>query len=152
MARRFGVELQVTRRLLQIGALCTRLGKFAAAEQILQAVAAYREDLPQPRSLLALSRLCQGRLPEAARELESVLSEFPNHQFGKALLGLVYRETGRSGWQQCLLDVIEDGRDEAAITLARVTLGDESAMQPGFVVEESAAQSCSVPHAQRVYG
>jgi hypothetical protein len=80
------------------------------------------------------------------------LVRFPEHQFGKALLGVVYREMGRSGWQQWSLQVIEDSSDEAATTLARVTLGDESALKSGPVAEELRSPAASVPHAQRVYG
>lgn len=119
MARRLGIDLRITRLLLQIGVMCARLEQYEEAERIIRAVRAFRDDLPHPGTALATSFLFQGRLEEAAQELESVLSVYPNHQLGKAFLGLVYRQTGRDGWQQLLQSVLDDGCDEAAVELAR---------------------------------
>ncbi len=152
MTKRFGVELTVTRLLLQVASMCTRRNQFAAAEQILQAVRGYRDDLPHPISLLALTRLCQGRLPEAARELEGCLATYPHHQFGKALLALVYRESGRSGWQQWAHEVIADGSDESAITLARATLGSEAPPSASAAPPRERGAEPAVPHSARLYG
>jgi hypothetical protein len=150
MSKRLGLELKITRLVLQIGAMCTRFGRFDDAEQILLAVKAYRDDLPHPGSLLALNLVSQGRMREAEQELEAVLAAYPNHQFGKALLGLVHRETGRADWERLPREVIEDGRDDASIVFARETLGLESPPQDS---PDSAGHSPeSTPHAQRVYG
>lgn len=119
MARRLGIDLRITRLLLQIGVMCARLERYEEAERIIRAVRAFRDDLPHPGTALATSFLFQGRLEEAAQELESVLLVYPNHQLGKAFLGLVYRQTGRDGWQQLLQSVLDDGCDEAAVELAR---------------------------------
>jgi hypothetical protein len=150
MGKRFGVELKVTRILLQVGSMCSWLRRYADAEQILDAVKAYRDDLPHPSSLLALNDLCQGRLREAQDRLETILAAYPNHQFGKALLGLVYRDRGLAGWQQLPTEVIEDGRDESAMKLARVTLGGE---EPGSPASAGADRTYDpVPRVQRIYG
>jgi Bacterial type III secretion protein (HrpB1_HrpK) len=127
MARRLGVDLRITRLLLQVGVMCARLERYEVAEKIIRSVKAFRDDLPHPGTALATAFLFQKRLQEAAAELESVLLVYPNHQLGKAFLGLVYRESEREGWRTLLEEVIEDGRDESAIELARHCLhGDDS--------------------------
>lgn len=123
MAKRLGVDLRVTRQLLLIGVTCARMQRFEEAERIIRGVKAFRNDVPHPGTALATAFMFQGRLQEAATELEAVLGAFPDHQLGKALLGLVYREVGRGGWQSLLEEVIEDGRDAWAIQLARQSLG-----------------------------
>jgi len=125
MAKRLGVDLRVTRQLLLIGVMCAKLRRFEDAERIILGVKAFRDDVPHPATALATALMFQGRLREAAAELEAVLSAYPQHQLGKALLGLVYREFGRSGWQSLLQEVIDDGRDLWAIQLARDSLGIE---------------------------
>jgi len=150
MAKRLGLELRITRLMLQIGAMCTRFGRFDDAEQILLAVKAYRDDLPHPGSLLALNLVSQGRMHEAEQELEAVLAAYPHHQFGKALLGLVYRERGRADWERLPREVIDDGRDEGSIKFARETLGLEA--PPDDTSDSGGHRSNSTPHAQRVYG
>jgi len=125
MAKRYGVDLHITRELLQIGVMCAHQQRFEDAETIIRGVKAFRGDLPHPGTALATMFLFAGRLAEAAEELESVLAEFPHHQLGKALLGLVYRETRSGGWQRLLEEVMADGQDEAAVELARFCLGLE---------------------------
>jgi Flp pilus assembly protein TadD len=150
MAKRCGVELKITRLLLQIGVMCARLNQFADAEQIIRAVQAFRDDLPHPRTALAMAFLCQGRLHEAAQELEAGLAAFPQHQLGKAFLGLVYREAGRPEWRCLLQEVLEDGRDEWAIELAQHTLGGAVASATS-AARADAEERAAIPHAQRLY-
>jgi tetratricopeptide (TPR) repeat protein len=125
MAKRPGINFKLTRQLLQIGVLSARLERYEQAEKIIRAVKAFRTDLPHPGSALATVYLFQTRYEESARELESVLATFPNHQLGRALLGLMYRELGRPGWRSLSQQVLEDGREEAAMGLARFTLDIE---------------------------
>jgi hypothetical protein len=87
---------------------------------------------------------------EAEQELEAVLAAYPHHQFGKALLGLVYRESGRADWERLPREVIDDGRDEGSIKFARETLGLEA--PPDDTSDSGGHRSNSTPHAQRVYG
>jgi len=126
MAKVAGVHFKLTRLLLQIGVMSGRLERYEEAEKIIRAVKAFRTDLPHPSSSLATVLLFQDRFEEAARELEASLREFPNHQLGRALLALMYRELGRPGWRHLAEQVIDDGREEAAIGLARFTLGIEA--------------------------
>jgi hypothetical protein len=124
--KRFGIEFKISRQMLLIGLMCERLRRFEEAEQILNAMKDYRNDLPHPRSFLALCYISQGRPRDAVRELEMMLSAHPAHQMGKVLLGIAQRNAGRAGWQRLLQEVIDDGRDEFAIKLARDTLGIDS--------------------------
>jgi len=140
MARKFRVDLRITRLLLQIGLMRARQGEFEDALRIIRSVKAFRDDVPHPGASLGLTYLYQGRLKLAQQELLAVLETFPGHQLARALLGLVYREAGRDDWQQPLQEVIEDASDEWAVGLARSCLGSN-------VVEAGKA-----PHTQRVYG
>jgi len=126
MSKRPGINLKLTRQLLQIGVMSARMERYEQAEKIVRAVKAFRIDLPHPGSALATVFLFQSRYEEAARELESVLAAFPNHQLGRALLGLMYRELGRPGWRALSEEVLQDGRDDSAMGLARFTLGIEA--------------------------
>jgi hypothetical protein len=150
MPKRLGLELKITRLMLQVGAMCTRFSRFADAEQILLAVKAYRDDLPHPGSLLALNFVSQGRLHEAQQELEAVLAAYPHHQFGKALLGLVHRERGRPDWEHLLREVVDDGREEGSVKFARELLGLEAL--PDDTTGSHGRTSDSTPHVQRIYG
>jgi hypothetical protein len=123
MAKRFGVELKISRLLLNVGLLATRLKRFRESEQILRAIQAYRADIPQPNDFLALCLISQGHLAEAERELKSSLATFPEGQMSKALLGVVYRESGRiAAGDKLLQEVLDDGRCEFAMQLARLKL------------------------------
>lgn len=126
MAKRFGVELKISRLLLNVGLLATRLKRYGDSEQILRAIQAYRTDIPQPNDFLALCLISQGRLAEAERELKSSLATFPEGQMSKALLGVVYRESGRvPAGDKLLQEVLDDGRCEFAMQLARLKLGSQ---------------------------
>jgi len=144
MATRFGVEIRITRLLLDVGLMATRLKRFAEAEQILRAIQTYRGDIPQPHDFLALCQISQGRLADAERELTVCLARFPDNQMSKALLGSVYRETGRvAAGEKLMNDVLSDGRCEYAMQLARLQLGP----QKNAPVDPNGGFS----HANRVY-
>jgi tetratricopeptide (TPR) repeat protein len=148
MATRHGIDLKVTLLLLQVGLMCSELSRPEEAIQIIRSVRDFRDDIPHPRSALAFVYLRQSRLQEAQSELDQVLAAYPDHQLGKALLGLVYREAGRADWRDPLLEVIEDGREEWPMRLARSALG---AQAPADVTpRESGVQSNTV-HVQRLY-
>jgi Bacterial type III secretion protein (HrpB1_HrpK) len=132
---RQGVDLKVTRLLLQIGLMCGELGKFPQAERICVSVRDFRTDIPHPGSVLALIYVRQNRMEDAEAELDAVLAAFPDHQLAKALLGLVYRELGRPDWRDVLQEVIADGREEWSIRLARSLLGAD-------------APACAAPRAE----
>jgi tetratricopeptide (TPR) repeat protein len=148
MAKRFGVELQISRLMLLIGLMCERLRRFEEGERIFRAMKAYRDDLPHPSTFLALCYVSQGRLPEALRELEAVRAAHPEYQMSKVLLGIAHRDAGKAGWQQLLQEVIDDGHDEYAIKLAQDALGLDTAVQSA---SSSADGLSDVPRTQRVY-
>jgi hypothetical protein len=148
MARRFGVDLKISRLMLLIGLMCERLRRFKEGEQILHAMKAYRDDLPHPGTYLALCYMSEGRVREALAELDAVRAAYPEFQMSQVLLGIAQRDAGKPGWQRLLEDVIEDGRDEYATQLARDTLGLESTVTTTHHAETTGMQ---IPYAQRVY-
>jgi hypothetical protein len=148
MARRFGVDLKISRLMLLIGLMCERLRRFEEGEQILRAMKAYRDDLPHPGTYLALCYLSDGRVHEALEELNAVRTAYPEFQMSQVLLGIAQRDAGQPGWQRLLEEVIADGRDEYATQLARDTLGLESATA---VASHPDTTSVHIPHGQRVY-
>lgn len=143
MAKRFGIDVKVVRLLLNAGLLCVQRKCFDDAKQIFQAVKAHSPDLPHPGVFLGLADFAQGHLVQAEQQLTASLADFPADQLGKAFLGAVYQQRGRSGWQRMLREVIEDGRDEAAIRFAR------SQLELAGVADSSVCEA--VPHVQRVY-
>lgn len=148
MARRFGVELNISRLMLLIGLMCERLQQFEDGERIFCAMKAFRADLPHPGTFLALCYVSQGRVREALAELAVNRAAFPDYQMSKVLLGIAERDAGMTGWQRHLEEVIEAGRDEFAIKLAQDTLGIDGASQSPCPGTEP---SSSIPHASRVY-
>ena len=151
MSKRFGVDLQISRLMLLIGLMCERLRKFEEGEQILNAMKAFRDDLPHPGTYLALCYMSQGKLREALRELEAVRAAHPDFQMSKVLLGIAQRDSGQIGWQRLLEDVIRDGREEFAVRLAEQTLGLVPISNTPAPLAETVVATEHVPHGQRVY-
>lgn len=113
----------VYRTLLQFALLGTEFGDVASAQQIAEVLRDLRPDLPQARIVLATNDFYAGQTDNGILELESTLDAFPDCQLAKAMLAVCLQIAGRSGWQQLLEAVIEDGRDETAIGLACAILG-----------------------------
>jgi hypothetical protein len=130
MAKRLDVDLKVTRLLLEIGVMAVWIKRVQEGEIIIEHVKAFRDDVPQPGTAKAAGLIYQNRMEDAIDELESGLKRFPNHQVAKCLLAVAYADTGRPGWQALCKQVIEDGRDEWAIALARETLGYDYLAKP----------------------
>ena len=151
MAKRFGVDLQISRVMLLIGLMCERLQRYAEGEQILHAMKAYRDDLPHPGTYLALCYISQGRLPEALKELEAVRATYPDFQMGKVLLGIAQRDAGQRDWRRLLQEVIDEGREEYAVRLAQDTLSLDPGASPIPQSTNTDTASHGVPHAHRVY-
>lgn len=126
MAQRYEIDTKITRLLLQVGLMCGRRGQFDDAQLIVSSVRAFRDDLPHPSIVMALCLLYQGKPEQAQQQLEGVLSRWPEHQIARAMMGLVYRETGNDAWSELMHDVIADGRDPWAVWLARQALGAEA--------------------------
>jgi hypothetical protein len=149
MGKRSGVDLRISRLMMLIALMCERLKRYEEGERILRAMQAYRADLPHPGTGLALCYISQGRLGEALKEIDAVRAAHPEYQMAKALLGIAQRDAGKPGWREILAEVIDDGRDEYAIKLARDTLG----LDPGTTANDSTSEGVPVgfPHAQRVY-
>ncbi|HEY6924230.1 MAG TPA: tetratricopeptide repeat protein [Steroidobacteraceae bacterium] len=145
---RHGVDLKITRLLLQIGLMCGELGKFPQAERICASVRDFRADIPHPGCVLALIYVRQNRMEAAEKELDAVLAAFPDHQLARALLGLVYHEVGRADWSDVLQQVIADGREEWSVRLARGLLGTDA---PTCGAPRATAGKESAASMQRLY-
>lgn len=130
MAKRRRVDIRISRLVLQVGLMCARLRRFNDAERIIRAIKAFRDEVPLPGTVLAMSFYCEGRVQDALRELDIVLAAYPNHQLGKAFLGLIHKKTGRTDGERLLREVIEDGRDEWAIKFAQGCLESGESRQP----------------------
>jgi hypothetical protein len=123
MAKRLDVDLKVTRLLLEIGLMGVVVKNVDEGETIIRCIQKFRDDVPHPNTVMAAALIYQNRLADAITELEGALKRFPNHQLGKSLLAVACANDGRRGWQSLCKEVIDDGRDEWAIQLARETLG-----------------------------
>lgn len=151
MSKRFGVDLEISRLMLLIGLMCERLRRFEEGEQILNAMKAFRDDLPHPGTYLALCYMSQSKLREALRELAAVGAAHPDFQMSKVLLGIAQRDSGQIGWQRLLEEVIREGREEYAVRLAEQTLGLVPVGKTSAPAAEKTDTAEPVPHAQRVY-
>ena len=70
----------------------------------------------------------------------------------KALLGVVYRESGRAGGEKLLQEVLDDGRCEHAMQLAKIQM-QLGGVPLGPPAERApAGTGVSISHAHRMYG
>lgn len=125
MATKLGVDVKSIRLLLEIGVTAAYEGLPAEGESIVRGVQTFRDDVPQPGVCLIGAFFFQKRYEEAITEAKAVLKRFPNCQMAKALLGLSMFDAGYRDWEVPLKEVVDDGRDEWAINLAKTTLGYE---------------------------
>jgi hypothetical protein len=125
MAQKFGVDIRAIRVLLETGVLASYEGMHAEGEAIVREVQSFRDDVPQPGVCLISAFYFQGRHDEAIAEAKALLKKFPNCQMAKALMGTCMFSAGYRQWDVPLKEVLDDGRDEWAIDMARTVLGYE---------------------------
>lgn len=124
------ISPQCFRLMLRVALMLSEQARYDASDQVLRALIAYRPDIPHPRLCLVMNDLSRGNLASARTELESTISDFPNSQLGRGLLGFVYCQMGISGGDELLASVIEDGRDIWAIEFASDVLHSRSNRAP----------------------
>lgn len=115
----------VYRTLLQFALLGTEVGKVSLSMDIAETLIELCPNLPHASIVLAMNEFTLGQQDAAIRSLEQTLKKFPDSQLGKAMLAVCLQSTGRTGWQELLESVINDGRDEHAVGLACALLGRE---------------------------
>jgi hypothetical protein len=123
MASKWGVDIRAVRILLETGVAASYEGLHVEGEEIVRSICAFRDDVPQPGVCLASSFFFQKRFDESIAQCKITLRQFPNCQMAKAMLGTSMFSAGYRDWELPLKEVIEDGRDEWAIDMARNTLG-----------------------------
>jgi hypothetical protein len=123
MAHKLGVDIRAIRLLLETGVLASYEGFHAEGESLVRRVASFRDDVPQPAVCLISAFYFQGRYEEAITDAKALLKKFPNCQMAKALMGTCMFSAGYRDWEVPLKEVMEDGRDEWAIDMARSVLG-----------------------------
>jgi Bacterial type III secretion protein (HrpB1_HrpK) len=125
MAQKFGVDIRAVRLLLETGVLASYEGMHEEGEAMVRGVQSFRDDVPQPWICLVSAFYFQRRNDDAIAEAKALLKRFPNCQMAKALMGTCMFSAGYRDWQIPLKEVMEDGRDEWAIDMARTVLGFE---------------------------
>jgi hypothetical protein len=125
MAHKLGVDVRAIRILLETGVLASYEGMHTDGEKIIREVQNFRGDVPQPGVCLVSAFFFQGRFDDAIAEAKAVLQKFPNCQMAKALLGTCMFSAGYRHWEVSLKEVMDDGRDEWAMDMAKTTLGFE---------------------------
>jgi hypothetical protein len=123
MANKLGVDVRSIRLLLETGVLACYEGLHAEGEAIVRGVQCFRDDVPQPTVCLVSAFYFQGRYDDAIAEAKALLKRFPNCQMAKALMGTCMFCAGYKHWDKPLKEVIDDGRDEWAIDMAKNVLG-----------------------------
>lgn len=116
------------RTLLLVALLGVDIGDKRLGEEIVEGLIELRPDLPHAQVSLAIAQVRAGFTEEGVSHLERTLSQFPDNQMCKAMLGVFMRTLGRPGWQTLLEAVIEDGRDECAIEFVCTALGRQKAV------------------------
>lgn len=122
MDRRLGVDVGITRLLLQVGALCVKTAKFEDGERIFRALRAFGADLPQVSNALVLLLMRQRRWGEALREQQAALAHFPDSPLSRTLLALIQRELGNAQWREQMEQALSAGREEWLAALSGSSL------------------------------
>ena len=125
------------RTLLLVALLGVDIGENRLGEEIVEALIELRPDLPHAQVSLAIAKVRAGATEDGVSHLQRTLSQFPDNQMCKAMLGVFMRSLGRPGWQALLEAVIDDGRDECAIEFACTALGREKAVSSVTLQAES---------------
>ena len=118
-----GLSGSAYRMLLGAALVAIELGHSAIASRMARNLTLLRPDLPQASTVDVMCDFLQDRAHAGMARLQSILDAFPDYQMGAALLATAMKNKGIGGWQTILEEVIDDGRDEFAIGLARELLG-----------------------------
>ena len=102
--------------LLEIGHLAMTKGLYAEAFEIMEGLVNISPDAPHPRTGRALALFMQGRLLQAAEDLEVTVGIFPDAVFARSLLALFLKK-------------LDDPR------AVEVALGALALNPPGFVAK-----------------
>jgi Bacterial type III secretion protein (HrpB1_HrpK) len=145
MAQKLGVDIRAIRILLETGVLASYEGLHAEGEAMVREVQSFRDDVPQPGVCLVSAFYFQGRHDDAITEAKALLKKFPNCQMAKALMGACMFSAGYRNWQTPLKEVMDDGRDEWAIDMARTVLGYE------YLAPSSAKSAVQQPHVGAIF-
>ena len=119
MAYKHGVDTLITRLMLESALMLAELGRFDRAIFIINAVKAFRDEIPHPAVCLAVAYLYKGEAERAVEQLEATSAEFPGNPLVLAMLGTALRETGSPRWREVLDQVVASGvKDQWAMSLA----------------------------------
>lgn len=105
------------RLLLQMALLGVELGETSLASEISADLCDLRPDLPHAYIVRAMS-VSYGQTDESVRLLQEAHEKFPDSQLCQVMLGTCMEILKRPGWKALLESVIDDGRDEYAVSLA----------------------------------
>jgi len=128
------ISVEVIRLLARVGLLAASQGKHVAAEDIFIALQAVRPREPNVAVCRAVVLTSQERFAEAADVLREVVKAHPGHMGAKSTLGFALHHAGQPGWRELLDEVVAEGRDASAVTLARQVLGTVQAAGPAQTV------------------
>jgi hypothetical protein len=126
------------RTLLSITLLAAELGEYDMGVDMAQNITDVSPDLPQAHAVVGMLHLYAGRADKTVSYMQDALTKFADFQVGKVILALGMMQSKQGGWLPMLESVIDDGRDETAIDMARALLGrnkpdaDEHVMPVGL--------------------
>jgi len=113
------LDLDVVRRLAEVGFLASECGLAEEAEEIFSHLVTAREGSKEPaRIALAIAYAKCGRMARAVEELRDIVEVFPESSFAKALLGELLVITEAEGALALLESVLEADDDPVAVGLA----------------------------------
>ena len=124
-ARRDLSEALLFERLAETGHLASECGLHEEAERIFCHLVSARPGNPSPLIALAIVRSCAGRTEQAIDNMREVVEDHPDSEMAKAVLGMFLSQTRQPGADGLFGELLANGKDPAAIQVARLCMKDE---------------------------
>jgi predicted Zn-dependent protease len=120
------IPAEMIRFLVDMGYLATGSGRKQDAENIFEAVLAARPGDVLPLVACSFMRIVFGEYVEASHLLiDRALKIDPTHEMAQVFYGLLLYQVGRKGESSLILKrIIDNGKDQDAITLAESIMGE----------------------------
>lgn len=117
--------------LLEIGYLALAEGYVREGMRIMDALAALQADAPHPRTGRAVGLHISGRSDEAVEQLRTVVAQFPDAVFARALLAVFLHKQGTAAAQEVALSALALDPPAFIVAMLAEVLGEDGAAAHG---------------------
>jgi predicted Zn-dependent protease len=111
--------------MAETGHLASECGLHEEAERIFCHLVTARPGNPSPLIALAIVRSCAGRMDQAIDDIREVAAAHPDSEMAKAVLGMFLSQARRPEADELFGELLANGKDPAAIQVARLCMKDE---------------------------